>query len=58
VRSILGLRSLPGAHFVGALTIHVLRRALGRSPSWKLAMRRATLTPEAAQAGEDLDVSE
>lgn len=58
VRSTLGLRSLPGAHVVGALTIRVLRRALGKSPSWKLAMRRATLTPGVAQAEKDLYASD
>ena len=41
VRSILGLRSWPGAHLVGLAAIFVLRRALGRSPSWLLALRRA-----------------
>ena len=58
VREILGLRSLPGAHLLGELTVRVLRRALGRSPSWKLATRRATLTPQLAQAGEKTYVSE
>lgn len=40
VRSIPGLRSWPGAHLVGLAAIFVLRRALGRSPSWLLALRR------------------
>jgi len=40
VRSILGLRSWPGAHLVGLASIRILRRALGRSPSWLLALRR------------------
>ena len=44
VRTVLGLRSIPGAHMLGAITIRLLRRALGRSPSWELAVRRATAT--------------
>lgn len=40
VRSILGLRALPGAHFMGLAAIRVLRSALGRSPSWLLALHR------------------
>lgn len=40
VRSILGLRALPGAHLLGSVLIRILRRALGRSPSWQLALDR------------------
>ena len=50
VRSILGLRSWPGAHLIGLASIRILRRALGRSPSLLLALRRvdAQLSEESA----------
>lgn len=40
VRSILGLRVVPASHAAGAITVRLLRLALGSSPSWLLALRR------------------
>jgi len=47
VRSILGLRALLGAHLAGSISIRVLRRALGPSPSLLLALDRAGAPPGA-----------
>jgi len=44
VRSILGLQAWPGARWVGSASIQVLRSALGRSPSWQLALHRARMS--------------
>jgi len=40
IRTVIGVKRLPGAIVLGKITIVMLRWVLGSSPSWALALKR------------------